>query len=571
MKRSCKWRAQTLFIFVLTIGGIIIARLFLLQIIGYNHYNDLAENQHQFSQKLFPQRGEIFIQDLKSKEYLPLAVNKEFQQVYAIPKLIPEEKREEIAEQLSSILEMDKEVILNRINKPDDPYEPLKHKLDKEKTEQIENLKIEGVKSAKESWRYYPAGSLASHLVGFVGLKDEQKIGQYGLEGYYENELKGQSGFLKGGKDTFGYWVPTAAQEIQPAQDGAKLILTIDRNIQFKAEKELEEVMKKWSADTGTIIVMEPKSGALRAMVNLPNFNPNEYSDIEDIDIFLNPSIQKIYEPGSVFKPITMAIGLNEHQITPETAYEDLGYVQIKNSVIRNANNRSYGRSTMTNVLENSINTGAVFVQQKINHEIFRRYVKDFGFDRPTGIDLTGEIGGDISNLSKNRDINFATASFGQGVAITPIELITALAAVANQGKAMRPFVVEKIIKPNNEEIIIEPQIVKEAISKETTEQLTRMMISTIENSYDRKAQVKGYDVAGKTGTAQVPDPDSGGYSDKTIHTFVGFAPAFDPKFIVLIKIDNPKGINFASDSITPVFRRLAEYMFNYFEIPPSE
>ena len=234
MKRSCKWRAQTLFIFVLTIGGIIIARLFLLQIIGYNHYNDLAENQHQFSQKLFPQRGEIFIQDLKSKEYLPLAVNKEFQQVYAIPKLIPEEKREEIAEQLSSILEMDKEVILNRINKPDDPYEPLKHKLDKEKTEQIENLKIEGVKSAKESWRYYPAGSLASHLVGFVGLKDEMEIGQYGLEGYYEEKLKGAAGFLEGWKDILGYLIPAAAQKTQPAQDGSDLILTIDQNIQFK-------------------------------------------------------------------------------------------------------------------------------------------------------------------------------------------------------------------------------------------------------------------------------------------------------------------------------------------------
>ena len=205
-----------------------------------------------------------------------------------------------------------------------------------------------------------------------------------------------------------------------------------------------------------------------------------------------------------------------------------------------------------------------------MSHEAFRQYVEDFGFDRPTGIDLTGEIGGDISNLSENRDINFATASFGQGVAITPLELITALAAVANQGKVMRPFAVEKIIEPNGQEIITEPQIVKEVIYPKTAVQLTRMLISTIENSYDRKAQVKGYDVAGKTGTAQVPNLESGGYSDKTIHTFVGFAPAFDPKFIVLIKIDNPKGIRFASDSITPVFRRLAEYMFNYFEIPPK-
>jgi len=570
MRRFTQWRIQILFIITLFIGGIIIARLFSLQILKYNFYSASAQNQHQLYQKLFPKRGGIFIQDLKSKEYLPLATNKEFQQVYAVPKLILQEKREEIARQLSPLLDLDEEIILNRINKPEDPYEPLKHKVDEDLAQQIQSLKIKGIELVKETWRYYPAGSLASHLVGFVGLKDEMEIGQYGLEGYYEEKLKGAAGFLEGWKDILGYLIPAAAQKTQPAQDGSDLILTIDQNIQFKAEKELEEVIKKWSADEGTIIVMEPKSGAIRALANWPNFNPNEYFKVEDINVFLNSSIQKIYEPGSVFKPITMAAGLNQGLINPQTAYEDLGYVKIKNSIIRNAADRSYGVSTMTNVLENSINTGAVFVQQKMSHEAFRQYVEDFGFDRPTGIDLTGEIGGDISNLSENRDINFATASFGQGVAITPLELITALAAVANQGKVMRPFGVEKIIEANGQEIITEPQIVKEVIYPKTAVQLTRMLISTIENSYDRKAQVKGYDVAGKTGTAQVPNLESGGYSDKTIHTFVGFAPAFDPKFIVLIKIDNPKGIRFASDSITPVFRRLAEYMFNYFEIPPK-
>jgi cell division protein FtsI/penicillin-binding protein 2 len=290
MKFSGQWRIYFLFIITLLIGGTIVARLFSLQILQYNFYNVLAQNQHQFSQELFPERGEIFIQDLKSKEYLPLVINKEFDQIYAIPKLIPEKNKEDLAQKLSSLLDLNKEVILERISKPNDPYEPLKHKVDKEKAEQIRNLQIKGIELAKETWRYYPLGSLASHLVGFVGLKDDQKKGQYGLEDYYENELKGQPGFLQGGKDTFGSWIPTAAQEIQPARDGSKLILTIDQNIQFRVEKELEEIIKKWSSEQGTIIVMEPKTGAIRALANLPNFNPNEYSKVQDINIFLNTS-----------------------------------------------------------------------------------------------------------------------------------------------------------------------------------------------------------------------------------------------------------------------------------------
>jgi len=565
-----------LIIIVFLIGSGVLARLFSLQILQYGYYSALAQDQHQLYQQLFPQRGEIFIQDLSRNQrtdqdyYYPIAINKEFEQVYIIPKNIPNDKKEEIAGKLATLLELDKEVILERMGKADDPYEPLKHKVTQQIAQQIKDLNLEGVGLVSETWRYYPHDSLACHLLGFVGMDEERRIGQYGLEGYYENELKGELGFLTGEKDTAGYWIPSLNQKLEPAQDGSKIILTIDQNIQFRVERELKQLVERWQAAASTIIVMEPKSGAIRAMASWPNFDPNQYSQVEDINIFLNPSIQKVYEPGSVFKPVTMAAGLASGRITPYTTYQDKGIIRIKGSTVSNVDGKVYGQPTMTQVLEKSINTGAVFVQQKIGQDIFQDYVQKFNFAQRTEVDLSGETNGDISNLFTGREINLANISFGQGITMTPLGLITALSAIANDGKMMRPFVVEKIIHSDGTSVNKEPQVINQVISSQTAKELTKMLVSVVDNGFGKPAQVTGYDIAGKTGTAQIPDLEKGGYSEETIHTFVGFAPAFDPKFIILIKLDKPQGIRFAADSVSPVFKKLAEYLFNYLEIPPQ-
>ncbi len=571
-----RWRVAFFIIIVFLIGSGVLARLFSLQILQYNYYSALAQDQHQLYQKLFPQRGEIFIQDFSRSRrdnqeyYYPIAINKEFQQVYIVPKDIPDEGREDIVEKLATLLELDKEIIFERMNKVADPYEPLKHKVSQEIAQQIKDLEIKGVGLVSETWRYYPYDSLACHLLGFVGMDEEKRIGQYGLEGYYENELKGELGFLTGEKDTAGYWIPSVSQKLEPAQDGSKLILTIDQNIQFKTERELRQLIERWQAVAGTIIVMEPKSGAIRAMASWPNFNPNQYSQVEDINIFLNPSIQKVYEPGSVFKPVTMAAGLDSGRISPFTTYQDKGLIRIKGSTISNVDGKVYGQQTMTQVLEKSINTGAVFVQQKIGQDIFQDYVQRFNFGQPTGMDLSGEISGDISNLFTGREINLANISFGQGITVTPLDLIVALGAIANDGKSMRPYLVQKIIQPDGTEINREPQMISQVIPSQVVEALTKMLVSVVDNGFGRPARVPGYAIAGKTGTAQIPDLEKGGYSEETIHTFVGFAPAFDPQFIILIKLDKPQGIRFAADSVSPTFKKLAEYLFNYLEIPPQ-
>ncbi|MFH1461071.1 MAG: penicillin-binding protein 2 [Patescibacteria group bacterium] len=576
MESSRSWRIYSLTIIIFILGSGVLARLFSLQIFEFSYYTALAQGQQQLYQTLFPERGEIFMQDLSASrrngegKRCPLAVNREFKQAYLIPQDIPAEKKDGLAEQLAQLLDLDKSLISERINKIDDPYEPLKHKLDEKIAQMIEQIDVEGLELAPETWRYYPHQALAGHLLGFVGTTEQGKVGQYGLEGYYEDELSGQVGFLAGEKDIAGYWIPSLNQQFEPAQNGSDLILTIDQNIQFKAEKELKEAIKKWGAAGGTIIVMEPSTGAIRAMVSEPCFDPNEYNKVEGTDIFLNPATQKVYEPGSVFKPITIAAGLDSGQISPETVYYDEGQVKIKGSVIRNVDGKAYQEQTMIQVLEKSLNTGAIFVQQKVGEDIFQDYVQRFNFNKPTGVDLASEIAGNITNLFTGREINLATISFGQGITVTPLGLITALGAIANQGKLMKPFIVEKIVQPDGTENTTRPQVVNQVISLETAGTLTKMLVSAVDNGFARKAGVVGYSVAGKTGTAQVANLGEIGYSDKTIHTFVGYAPAFNPQFIILIKLDEPQGVRFASDSITSVFQNMAKFLLNYLEIPPQ-
>jgi len=284
----------------------------------------------------------------------------------------------------------------------------------------------------------------------------------------------------------------------------------------------------------------------------------------------LNPCIQERYEPGSVFKPVVMAAGLDTNKVTPDMTYTDTGSVQIGSYTIKNSQEKVYGLSSMTRVLEKSINTGAIFVQRLIGGEVFKNYIEAFGFDQVSGIDLANEATGNLSNIRENREINYATAAFGQGVSVTPLQMISAIAAIANEGKLMRPYVVEKVVEPNGQEKITQPQVTRQVITPQVANKLTAMLVSTVRNGYD-KIKVKDYFIAGKTGTAQIPSEGLRGYSNETIHTFVGYAPAYNPKFIILLKIDKPRGIEFASESLAPVFGELAQYLFNYYQIPPEE
>lgn len=565
---SNNFRISFLIFLFFVLAATIVGRLFYIQIIKHDEYKKLADSQHIRKSKLLAKRGTISFSDGQ----IPLAENKGTRKVYIATREI--EDPESTSKILANLLEMDEKEVFEKVSNKEDPWVFLKE-IPATEGEKIKNIK--GVHFEMNFEREYPQREMASHVVGFCNKENK---GQYGLEEYYQNNLRGKDGFREGVVDAKGREIFSSFNKIQDPIDGDNLVLTLDYNIQFFIEGKLEESVKKYGADGGTIIVSDPKTGEILAMAsrgpsNKPKFDPNEFPKFEMED-YKNPAISIPFEPGSIFKPITMAGALEEGVVAPDTTYIDKGEVRIGSHIIRNADLKSHGEKTMTEVLELSLNTGAVFVEEKLGREKFIEYVKKFGFGKKTGIDLAGEVPGSISNIlypkSKEKKIEYANASFGQGIAVTPIQIVAAFSAIANQGKMVRPHVVKKIIHPDKTEEEIQPETLCQVISPQTASWLTAMMVSVVKRGYGKKAGVDGYLIAGKTGTAQVPDIKRGGYfPDRTIHSFVGFAPAFDPEFLIFLKLDNPHGVRFSSDSLAPVFHDIAQYLFSYLGIPPNK
>ncbi|MEA3272227.1 MAG: penicillin-binding protein 2, partial [Patescibacteria group bacterium] len=468
------------------------------------------------------------------------------------------------------ILELDFGEVLNKLSLVDDPYEPLKKQVSPEVVEKLRALEIQGIVFARESYRAYPEKNMGGHILGFMGSdKKGNKSGKYGLEGYFDADIRGKEGYLKSERNPLGSWIMFGDNDIEQAVNGSDLVLTIDRSIQFTACEKLQQAVKDFDADGGTVIVMNPWSGAVLAMCSLPDFDPNNYSEVENISIYNNPAIFDLYEAGSVMKPITMAAALDVGEVTPESTYKDEGFIKFHEHTIKNSDGEKYGIQTMTNVLENSLNTGVVYVVDKLGKKKFREYLENFGFSAKTGIELDTEVGGNISSLWKRGEIYAATASFGQGISVTPLELVSAFGAIANGGKLMKPYIVDEIRKDNGFIAKTESKEIRQVISEKTARLLGGMLVSVVDNGHGRRAGVSGYFVAGKTGTAQVAKQEGGGYEeDISIGSFVGFAPVNDPKFVMLVKINNPKAVEWAENSAAPVFGQIAEFLLNYFKVP---
>ncbi len=566
---SRNWRIYTLVFFILAAAVVIFVRLYVLQVRSHSKYLHIAENQHKILEELIPERGEIFLNE--EKELYPVAVNKKMQMVYAVPKEIV--NKEEAAGKVSEILSLDKTMVEEKISDSEDMFEILKHKLTDEEVERIKEAKTAGIYLMPESFRFYPGGELASQVVGFVGSDGETFRGRYGLEAYFEEELKGEEGSLSQERDTRGRWISIADREMQPARNGDNLILTINHTAQYEVEKILRETIESYKADSGTIIVMEVKTGKILAMASFPAFNPNNYGSTEDISLFVNPAVSAAYECGSAFKPITAAGGIDDGKIEPDTEYVDTGSVREAGYTIKNSEEKVYGRRTMTEVLEDSINTGAIFIQKQVGNKKFADYVRAFGFGEKTEIELPGESAGNIKNLDElKRDIHFYTASFGQGIAVTPLQLVSAYAAIGNGGKLMKPRIVERIIHSDGAAEEIQPQEMRQVISKESAEKVARMLLSVVENGHGKRAAVPGYLVGGKTGTAQVSKVGEKGYEEGlTIGTFAGFAPIGDPQFAALVKINNPKGVQWAESTAAPAFGKIMEFLLKYYGVKPTE
>jgi len=556
-------------------------RLFNIQIQENLKFVNQAEALHDTTTILPPNRGSIYFQD-KNKEYIPVAINKKYNSLFAIPKEIenPEEVSEFLFKTIPLSYGLSYEQIFSRLSKVDDPYEPLLKKIeDDDLIDNIKNAQIKGIHLKEENYRYYPLGSSAAQVIGFVGEADDGLIkGRYGLESYYDTILSGKRGIFMGIKDALGRLVRSNFSEEEKTIEGLSIETTIDKSIQFATDKALKNLIEYREASKGTIIVMEVKTGRILALANLPTFNLNDFSDIKNYSIFRNFATEERYEPGSVIKPFTMAAGIDTDKVTPDTTYIDKGYYDIGGFHIVNYKNQVHGKTTMRDVLNYSINTGAIFVSEQVGNETLRKYFKKFGFANTTGIDLPLEISGDLSNLEypKYRPTNLATASYGDGISVTPIALIRAYTIIANKGRLVTPYLVESTRdRAGNRTSLISTEFSsnpEQIISQETAETLTSMLIGVIEDGYGGNAKTKGYSLAGKTGTSFVSLEDEKGYSDDVVHSFVGFFPASSPKYIILVKMDKPQwGKDAASHTVTLAFKEVEQFLINYYNIPPDE
>lgn len=559
-------RIRFLALSVLVIAAAIVSKLYLLQVRSHEYYKELADNQHSILESLFPKRGEIFLKD--DDGLRPVAVNKETKMAYAVPREMEDPKGAAAA--LAPVLGLDQGELENRLSRPDDMYEPLKHRLSDEEIDAVNNLKLEGIHLSDESYRYYPAGSLAAHVLGYVGWNGNDFGGRYGVEMSFDGQLKGEEGKLSQKKDNSGRWIATNEKQIIHAKDGDSLVLTIDDIIQYETEKMLEASVKKFEADQGSIIVMDSPTGRILAMASYPSFDPNNYSQAESIR---NLNISDAYEPGSIFKTFTLAAALDDGKITPDTTYTDTGTVKEAGYDIHNSDLKANGVQTMTQVLEKSLNTGVIFAEKLVGNKDYADYVKRFGFGTPTGIDLFGESKGNVSNLDNLRsDIQFFTISFGQGITATPIQVAAAYNAIANGGVLMKPQIVDRYVHPDGTEEEVEPQEIRRVISQQADAQISQMLRSVVTDGHGKRADVPGYLVGGKTGTAQVASNDSKGYAQgKSIGSFAGFAPVNDPKYTILVRLDDPKNVEWAESSAAPTFGELMAFLLKYGRVEPTE
>ncbi len=561
---------RTVSVLTLLMALIIVARLFVLQVIERKYYSALALNNHEIYKQLYPRRGSILLQDTrgKTKEY-PAAVNRQYYLLYAVPRDIPPGQISSTTDFLAGILNYtpeERNILLAKLSKGADPYEPIAKKVSEDLKNQIQSVNLPGINTTGQEFRYYPEGNLAANILGFTGQNENGDLsGRYGIEGYWDKSLTGKSGFLAGERGALGSLIPLADRTLKQAEDGADLLLTIDRNLQYKACERLREGYEKYQAKSAALILMDPKTGAILSMCSLPDFDPNNYSSVKDVGVYNNTAIFTPYEPGSVFKPIIMSAALDLGLVNPFTTYTDPGERIINGRKIRNASNKKYGLVTMTNVLESSINTGMIWVEEKIGQSRFKEYVEKFGFGKKTGIGLDTEADGDISSLSKPAEIYDAVGSFGQGFTATPLQLVAAYAALANGGAMAKPYIVDEVRHPNGQVEKTEPQA-EVVISPNADKLVTAMLISVVERGGSKIAKMNNYYVAAKTGTAQIAK--GGGYAaDETNHTFIGYFPASDPKLVLLVKYETPQA-NWAESTAAPVFKDVATFALDYYGIP---
>jgi len=549
--------------------------------------------------------------------------------VYAYPPEISNKGK--TAELLAEVFQVDAanlESTLEGTNR----YTVIKRKLDPEISVQIDNIidndengDFLGIDMLEEYYRYYPEGELAAQVLGYT---NSAGVGQYGIEGFFNSSLTGKKGYFTSQLDGVGQQITVGDSVLEPAEDGANIMLTIDRTIQLEIEELLGAGVEKYQAESGQAIVMDPETGAILAMANYPTFDPNSYGDVYELaeieilesdmaylydmgdeeeplywlylqvdpderirvfpdeddpskwysyenlygpEVYKNKTIQAIYEPGSIFKPIAMAAAINAQETTPNSTHSCTGPIQVDEFEIHTFNDSYHGAETMTEVLINSCNIGMSYVAQLLGRSLLYSYIQSFGFGERTDIQLDGEESGYIEYYEDWADSELVTHAFGQGISVTPLQMVTAVSALANEGVLMQPYVVDSVEYADGSVTEYEPEIIRQAVTKETADLMTAMLTAVVEQGYSTLAFDDHY-VAGKSGTAQTYKWGKALTGrGTTIGSFVGYGPIDDPQFVILVKFDYPRADEWGANTAGPVFHDIADFLYSYYNVPPDK
>lgn len=556
-------RVHVIFIAIVLLYIGIFVRLFYWQILQGDGLRVSAAVQHATHMNISPKRGEILTSDGSA-----LVVNQPSYYIFAEPDLITQ--KDVFANRVAPLIGKTSQELFTEITTPGKKWVSLKRNADQTVKKSLEDLDVSGLGFQPTSMRYYPEASMAAHLLGFVGQDDlSHDRGYFGIEGYYNRELAGKDGSMLMERDAKGGQILIGeASRVEP-EDGRSLVLWLDRSIQYIVEQKLKESMFKYGAKEGSVVVMDPKTGGILAMASYPNYDPSKYQEF-DKELYKNPIVAESYEPGSTFKPLIVSAGVNEKVIQGNTTFVESGPIQIGEYSIKTWNEEYHGTITMTEVLKYSSNVGMVFIQRLLGNERIVDYIKSFGFGEKIGIDLEEDSSPLLREKGAWTDIDYATASFGQGIAVTPLQLVRAVGAIANDGWLMEPQVVKEFKDKDGKVVRNKIKKVRQVISAEAARHAKDMMVTAAKYGEAKWAAPKGYKVAGKTGTAQIPV--EGHYDkDKTIASFVGFAPADDPKFVMLVVLTEPKSSQWGSETAAPLFFSIAKEIFNYLGIAPKE
>ena len=553
---------------IIAIGALVIMRLFSLQVIHSTSYKEKAQRQYVTTSDASFDRGNIYFSTKDGTTVAAATIVNGFK-LAITPALVVDIERTYTA--INQIVPIDREAFFAKAAKKNDPYEEIENKISEQDAEAITALELPGVALYREKWRLYPGNELAAKVLGFVSFRKDTLTGSYGLEEYYNDTLARAANdlYVNFFAEIFANVKNSVFKNTRATGD---IITSIEPTVQTQLEQTIADIQGRWGSDAVGGVVMDPYTGAIVAMAGMPTFDLNQYGSVKNPSTYLNPVVQSRYEMGSIIKPLVMAGAIDIGAVTPTTTYTDRGSVAVADKTFNNFDKKGRGANvSMQQVLNESLNTGMIFVEQRMGKENFREYmVSRYKLGEKTGIDLPGEVNGSVSSLKENNDVNFAAASFGQGIATSPINIVRGFAALANGGTIVTPHVATAVVESSGYVQELEyPHSTTPVLKPETISTMATMLTRVVDDGYKRG--LKHYSVAAKTGTAQIARPDGAGYyTDRNLHSLIGYFPASKPRFVLYLFNVYPKGALFAIQTLGDPFFDMIEFLGTYYDIAPD-